>query len=106
MLAESESSRIIRSQRDGKVTIPAEFREALGIDGESLLQLTLVQGELRIKPVTSTVPEQGSPWLREAYEAFAPIREELAEKYSEDEINTAIDQAVKAVRQGDASSRL
>lgn len=102
MLAESESSRIIRSQRDGKVTIPADFREALGIDGESLLQLTLVHGELRIKPVTSSTPEQGSPWLREAYEAFAPIREELAEKYSEDEINAVIDQAVKAVRQANA----
>ena len=105
MLAESESSRIIRSQRDGQVTIPAEFREALGIDGESLLQVTLAQGELRIKPVDSATPTQGS-WLREAYEAFAPIRQELAEKYSEDEIDAAIDQAVKAVRQGDASSRL
>jgi hypothetical protein len=37
-------------------------------------------------------------WLREAYDAFAPIREELAEKHSEIEINDAIDRAVQAVR--------
>jgi bifunctional DNA-binding transcriptional regulator/antitoxin component of YhaV-PrlF toxin-antitoxin module len=105
MLTESESSRIVRSQSGGQITIPADFREALGIDGESLLQLTLVQGELRIKPVDSSTTAQGSSWLRDAYEAFAPIREELAEKYSEKEIDAAIDQAVKAVRHGDASRR-
>ncbi len=43
----------------------------------------------------------GSSWLRAMYEAFAPIREELGEKYSEDEIDEAIDQAVNAVRLAD-----
>jgi len=37
--------------------------------------------------------------LREAYETFAPIREELADKYTEAEIDEAIDQSVRAVRQ-------
>jgi hypothetical protein len=45
---------------------------------------------------------QGSSWLRDAYDAFASIREELAEKYSEDEIDATIDQAVTAVRQTNA----
>jgi bifunctional DNA-binding transcriptional regulator/antitoxin component of YhaV-PrlF toxin-antitoxin module len=104
MQGAGQTSRVVRSQRGGQVTIPADFRRALGIDGESLLQLTLVQGELRIRPVHDQDKDRapGSSWLREAYEAFAPIREELAEKYSEDEINTAIDEAVRAVRQTDA----
>ena len=40
----------------------------------------------------------GSPWLKELYDVFAPIREE-AWGFSEEEINEAIDDAVKAVRQ-------
>jgi hypothetical protein len=34
---------------------------------------------------------QGSSWLRDAYEAFAPIREKLNAKYTEAEIDDAID---------------
>jgi bifunctional DNA-binding transcriptional regulator/antitoxin component of YhaV-PrlF toxin-antitoxin module len=98
----SQTSRVVRSLRGGQVTIPADFRRALGIDGESLLQLTLMQGELRIRLVQSQDKGREPSWLRDAYDAFAPIREELAEKYSEDEINIAIDQALTAVRQADA----
>ena len=36
-------------------------------------------------------------WLDELYGLFAPVREE-AKAYSEDEIDTAIDEAVRAVR--------
>ena len=39
----------------------------------------------------------GSPWLKELYDLFAPVRQEAA-SYSEDEVNTAIDEAVQAVR--------
>jgi len=55
-----------------------------------------------IRPVRVSDQAPGSPWLKEAYEAFAPIREELAEKYSGEEIDAAIDQAVKAVRRTNA----
>ena len=106
MPGQGTSSRIVRSQNGGQVTIPEEFRRALGIDGETPLQVTLTDGELRIKPVreASVIPD--SSWIREAYNAFASIREELAEKYTEEEINDAIDQAVKAVRQTNASRGL
>jgi bifunctional DNA-binding transcriptional regulator/antitoxin component of YhaV-PrlF toxin-antitoxin module len=99
-------SRIVRSHTGGQVTIPEEFREALGIDAETPLQVTLTDGELRIKPMPAATVVPDSSWLRDAYEAFAPIREELAEKYSEEEINDAIDQAVKAVRQANAARGL
>jgi AbrB family looped-hinge helix DNA binding protein len=97
-----QMTRVVRPLRSGQITIPAEFRRALGIGGDSLLQLTLIQGELRIRPVSVSPEGQGSGWLREAYDAFAPVREELAQKYSGDEIDAAIDQAVKAVRQSNA----
>jgi hypothetical protein len=58
----------------------------------------VVQDEQRIKLVDTQAEAQSASWLRDAYELFEPIREELAEKYSEDEINTAIDQALRAVR--------
>lgn len=100
MRAVGKTSRVVRSRRSGQVTIPAEFRRALGIDDASLLEVTLQDGEVRIKPIESS-SEGGAPdWLKEAYLAFAPIREELGGKYSEDELNAAIDQAIAAVRHG------
>jgi AbrB family looped-hinge helix DNA binding protein len=92
-------TKIVRSLRNGQVTIPAEFRRQLGIDDDSLLQVTLSQGELRIKPVRTKEQGLGTPWLKELYDRFAPIREE-ASTYSEEEINADIDRAVRAVRQG------
>lgn len=40
---------------------------------------------------------QGSPWARELYVLFAPVRESLKD-YSEQEINDAIDEALRAYR--------
>ncbi len=90
-------TRIVRSLRSGQLTIPADFREKLGIDTDTLLQISLMHGELRIKPVKAIAATGGSPWLTEAYEAFADVRKHT-EQYSEDDINEAIDQALKAVR--------
>lgn len=89
-------TKIIKPLRSGQITIPADFREKLGIDTDTLLQVSLLHGELIIKPVKA-VDQVGSPWLKEAYEAFAGVRKQT-EKYSEDEINEAIDQALQAVR--------
>ena len=94
-------TKVVRALRSGQITIPAEVRKALGIDADSLLQLTLGQGELRIKPVAVSERAQGSPWLRELYDSFAPVREQAAQ-YSEEEINAAIDEAVRAVRESHA----
>lgn len=92
-------TKIVKSLRSGQLTIPADFREKLGIGEDTLLQISLMNGELRIKPVkiTNKAEPVGSPWLKEVYDAFAPIRKHM-EKYSEKEINDAIDKAVAAVR--------
>ena len=40
---------------------------------------------------------KGSPWAKELYELYAPVRESL-KGVPEEEINEAIDEAVKEVR--------
>lgn len=93
------TTKIVRPLRSGQITIPATFRKQLGIDEQTLLQMTLVEGELHIKPVAVREPSQGSGWLRELYDYFAPVRDEaVAKGYTEDEINDAIDDAVAAAR--------
>ena len=91
-------TRLIRPLRSGQITIPVEFRKKLGINEESLLQLTLADGELRIRPVHVAESKESSDWLKQLYERFAPVRAE-AENMSEEEIDMAIVQAVRAVRE-------
>lgn len=94
-------TRIVKPLRSGQVTIPVDFREKLGIDADTLLQISIMQGEIRMKPVKTVDMAEGSPWLKEAYEAFANVRKET-EQYGEQEIDKAIGQAVKAVRKAHA----
>lgn len=90
-------SRVVQPLRSGQITIPVEFRRRLGITEQTLLQVILEDGELRIRPLEASQTAGGSPWFRELYDYFAPVREEAAQ-YSEEEIDAAIDEAVRAVR--------
>ncbi len=90
-------TRLIRPLRGGQITIPAEFRQRLGIQADTVLQVTLSEGELRIKPLQVTERAAGSPWLRELYDTFAAVRQE-ASRFTEAEVDQAIDEAVTAVR--------
>ena len=92
-------SKIVRSLRGGQVTIPATFRRELGIGDDTMLRMTLTDGELRIKPVELSEPSKGSPGLRALYEYFAPVREEiLARGISQEEVFADIDAAIAEVR--------
>lgn len=92
-------SKIVRPLRSGQITIPAEFRKRLGITEHSMLQMTIAEGELRIRPVELKERRAGSAWLRELYDYFAPVRQEAIDKgYSDEEINADIDAAITAVR--------
>jgi AbrB family looped-hinge helix DNA binding protein len=44
-------SKIVRPLAKGQITIPAEFRERLGIEADTLLSISLVGGKLEIVPV-------------------------------------------------------
>ena len=91
-------SKLVRQLRGGQVTIPIEFRRQLGVDDGAMYRMTLVDGEIRVVPVQFE-SSRGSPWLRELYDYYAPVREEiLARGISEEEVNADIDAAIAAVR--------
>jgi bifunctional DNA-binding transcriptional regulator/antitoxin component of YhaV-PrlF toxin-antitoxin module len=92
-------SRTVRSLRGGQMTIPIEFRRALGIDEETLLRVTLEDGALRVAPVREEENATGSNPLRDLYEYFAPVREAvLASGISQEELWAEIDAAIAEVR--------
>src|SRR5687768_16762916 len=80
MAASEAKTRLVCSLRGGRMTIPVEFRKALGIGADSVLQVTMDQGELRIKPLAVRETAAGSPWFRAFYDYFAPARQEADEK--------------------------
>ena len=88
-------TRIVRPLRRGQLTIPAEFRRRLGIDDDTLLQLTLHEDKIEIVPVV-TAPAVGKCWAKELYEMFAPVRAD-AQAMNEAEIDSLIDE-VRAQR--------
>jgi bifunctional DNA-binding transcriptional regulator/antitoxin component of YhaV-PrlF toxin-antitoxin module len=99
MTESTQMTKIVRSLRGGQVTIPAAFRKELGINDETMLRMTLVDGELRIKPVQLTEMSKGSPGLRALYEYFAPVREEILRRgISQEELFADIDAAIAEVR--------
>lgn len=91
-------TKIIRPLRSGQITIPSGLRKQLGINEQTLLQIRVEEGELRITPVTTTKQAKGSLWMRELYKHFAPVRQTLKESgATEQKIDTAIDRALSAV---------
>lgn len=89
-------TKLVHPLRNGQITIPAEFRTQLDITERSLLEIKLVGGELRLKPVQIST-KKNSEWARELYELFAPVRAETA-KHSGKQVDADIDKAVAAVR--------
>jgi hypothetical protein len=101
MQTTNQATAAVRFLLDDEIDIPDVFREELGIDESTLLILTTVDGELRIKPFhfNKNPSEDGSPWLRELYEHFAPVREEiLASGVTQEELFADIDAAIEEVR--------
>lgn len=89
-------TQIIKPLRSGQITIPASFRQSLGIDSSTLLQISEEKGELHIKPV-KVAQVKPTAWLENLYEHFESVRKET-KKYTEEEVNKSIDKATKSVR--------
>lgn len=101
MQTTDQATTAVRFLLGDEIDIPEVFREELGIDESTLLVLTTVDGELRIRPFpfNKNPSEKGSPLLRELYEYFAPVRAEiLASGISQEVLFADIDAAVEAVR--------
>jgi bifunctional DNA-binding transcriptional regulator/antitoxin component of YhaV-PrlF toxin-antitoxin module len=92
-------TKLVRPLRGGQITIPVEFRRALGLDEETMLRVTLSDGELRIAPVRADPTLKSKTALRALYDFFAPTRAAiLASGITEEELFADIDAAVAEVR--------
>jgi len=93
---------LVKTLRNGQITIPIAVRRELGIDERTILQLSVTEDrEIRIKPIQVEDRPKGSPWLKDLYEYFAPLREEIAASgMTEQEVNDLIDEAIRDVREG------
>ena len=96
--------KIVKQLRHGQITIPKDMREALGLDPDGLLSIELVDGKLEVQPVMVASKGKSSPWAREIYAMFAPVRKSL-KTHGEQEINQAIDEVVEGVRAKKARER-
>ena len=90
-------AQLIKALRSGQITIPASVREKLKIDSDTFLQINLVAGELRIKPVRISSKVEDSDWFKKLYTEFGKVRKE-ARSLTEKEIDQAINKAIKAIR--------
>jgi AbrB family looped-hinge helix DNA binding protein len=50
-MAEEDNKRLVKSYAKGQVTIPAEFRERLGIDENTILEMELKGSRIKITPL-------------------------------------------------------
>ncbi len=50
-MVKDKNTRLVKPYAKGQITIPAEFREKLGIDEDSILQLELKGSKIEITPL-------------------------------------------------------
>lgn len=94
---------LIKVLRAGQVTLPAEARKALALEEGDYLEAEVVEGALRLKPVS----------VVERKEAWAKLNDILAERKwhgpgpepSEDEVMDEVVEAIHAFRAENAKSR-
>ena len=99
MALDTRAKRTIRPLRDGRITIPAEFRRALGITDESLLAVSLEDDGLRIRKVDAAETNGHDAWLSESDDPFASVHDDLAARgVPVSEIDAAIDAARRELR--------
>jgi len=58
MFGERTWTRLVSQSCHGRVTIPIEFRRTLGILDEEILEMTLGDGELRIRRLKTPASEE------------------------------------------------
>jgi AbrB family looped-hinge helix DNA binding protein len=93
---------LIKVLRAGQVTLPAEARKALALEEGDYLEAEVVEGALRLKPVS----------VVERKEAWAKLNAILAERKwrgpgpepSEDEVMDEVVEAIHAFRAENAKS--
>ena len=83
---------------NGKIAIPAEILNAMGLTEGSPVRLRLTEGTVRVEPAPESRDVRVNP-LAELYDWFAPTRAHvLAQGYTDEEIDADIDAAIAEVR--------
>lgn len=54
----------VRIAANGRLVLPKSIREAVGIDGEARLTVTVIDGEIRLSPTASNVARAQSLFRR------------------------------------------
>ena len=70
MERERQMSKIVRPLPKGQITIPAQFRERLGIDQDSLLNIILLEDRLEVVPVRIGEQESLREYTDEEIKSF------------------------------------
>ena len=84
----------VRVQSKGQVTIPKEFREKLNINPGDQVVFVETDGGVMVKPAVVLINDS----LRdEMVSALRSVRERFSE-YSEEEIDTLVDEALRKTR--------
>lgn len=100
MSEKSGHTKLVKPLRSGQMTIPIEFRRELGIDENTLLEVSVSDGGFHAFPVETRSASKGSPWLKELYDYFAPVRQEILDRgITEEEVNADIDAAIAEYRE-------
>jgi len=68
-----ESQKAVKETTRGRITIPAEFRRKLGVEGEGLWEMSLVDGSLTLVPITSQEADQNHPALQTGTDDSVPL---------------------------------
>jgi AbrB family looped-hinge helix DNA binding protein len=63
----------VKWPRHCRVAIPKQIREALGLEPDDMLSLSLTEGRLEIELVNVIPKTEGSPWARGLYQMFAAV---------------------------------
>ena len=74
----------------GQVTIPGPLRKALNIKPKDLVEFSLVDGEVRLRPIRSVLlAGYGSVEPRRRPEDFRKLRQEIEEEIAEEVMKEA-----------------
>lgn len=79
----SQKSLPVRMARNGRLSVPAKFRKALGLEDGGMVVLSLQDGEVRIRPigvVLAEVQAMVAPYLKASGDS---VEQFLADKRAE-----------------------
>ena len=68
-----KTSEIVKPLPKGQITIPAAFRRQLGIDANTLLDVSVKEGELVVKPLKSIPAKYLRSYSDEEIERFLVV---------------------------------